>query len=83
MIDSSDKKNASKFLIHTAVELFKNMLIKEDMNLRSSENIDFDLDNQKVLPLSNVDLSLDISDEEYKKKLKKLQEKIKLLAYDL
>lgn len=83
LIDSSDKKNASKFLIHTAVELFKNMLIKEDMNLRSSENIDFDLDNQKVLPLSNVDLSLDISDEEYKKRLKKLQEKIKLLAYDL
>jgi len=83
LIDSSDKKNASKFLIHTAVELFKNTLIKEDMNLRGSENIDFDLDNQKVLPLSNVDLSLDISDEEYKKRLKKLQEKIKLLAYDL
>ena len=34
LIDSSDKKNASKFLIHTAVELFKNGLIRDNINLR-------------------------------------------------
>ena len=82
IIYSNDKKSASKDLLDNVVNLCENKLnivSKKELETKSNSRIDI----FEKHPLEEVDLSLNISKKDYKNKIDKLQEKIKLLAYDL
>lgn len=82
IIYSNDKKSASKGLLNTVVNIIGTKL-EQCKNLESNTKQDTQDDVIDEHPLEKVDLSLDISKDDYKKKIDKLQKKIKLLAYEL
>ncbi len=83
LIDSSDKKDASKYMVNKVVNLCKNALDKKQENLIEEQILNQGSNNDMKLLLNSVNLDLEISKDEYKKRLKKMQNKIKTLAYDM